>query len=167
MADFVKIKPCKRLDTLTMDKSTPNGWLLEIISDLDGFTKNLKGQVYMTVLAPGIEKGYHIHAGAQYYITCIKGNLTSVIYKDRFNKQTIKSSEGDRKTYELPVGSAHLMSNKDGKEEAWVLCYRYPAWSLDFKEQLDILPEEIETEKAWEEINSFVEDFKKSIVVSN
>src|SRR3989344_5978442 len=161
MENFVKIKPCKKVPTLTVDKKKTNGWLLELISDRDGFTKNMRGQVYMTVLAPGIEKGYHIHAGAQYFITCIRGNITSTIYKNRFTKQTIKSGEGDFKTYELPLGSAHFMSNKKGKKDAWVLCYRYPAWSPDFEEQLDILPKEIETEKAWREITSFVESFKK------
>lgn len=158
--DFIKIKPCKKVPTLTIDKKKENGWLLEIVSDRDGFTKNLKGQLYMTVLNPGVEKGYHIHAGAQYFVTCIKGNITSTVYINKSKKQIIKSGESDFKTYALPLGSAHLLSNKFGKKDAWVLCYRFPAWSLDFPEQLDINPKDIETGKAWKEINYFVKKFK-------
>jgi len=156
--DFVKIKPCKKVDTLSTEKK-PNGWLIEIVSDKDGFTKNLKGQLYMTTINPGVEKGYHIHAVARYYITCIKGRIKSIIYKDRFMKQIIELGDGDFKTYELIPGTAHLMANI-GNEQAYILCYRFPSWSADLKEQLDIEPREIETEETWKKINEFVKSFK-------
>ncbi|MEK7659268.1 MAG: hypothetical protein AAB338_01270 [Patescibacteria group bacterium] len=155
METDIKIKPCKKVETFDSNKK-PNGWLLEIISDRDAFTENLTGQVYLTTIKPGEEKGFHVHAGAKYFVTCLKGRIKSVIYTDRFNKQEIQSGDGNFKTYELPLGSAHLLSNKGDKEEAYVLIYRFPSWSPDFKEQLDISPEEIDTEETWRKINSFV-----------
>lgn len=156
--DFVKIKPCKKVDTLSAEKK-PSGWLVEIISDKDGFAKNLNGQVYMTTINPGVEKGYHIHAVARYYITCIRGRIKSIIYRDQFMKQTIELGDDDFKTYELIPGTAHCMVNI-GDEEAYILCYRFPSWSVDLKEQLDIKPREIETKEAWKKINKFVKSFK-------
>ena len=157
--DFIKIKPCKKVPTLTIDKKDTNGWLLEIMGEGDGFTKNLNGQVYLTTIDPGVEKGYHIHAGAQYYITCIKGRIRSIVYQDQHTKQEFESGEGDFKTYEIPLGSAHYMANI-GSEQAYILCYRFPPWSPEFKEQLDIPVKEIETEESWNKIKEFVEVFK-------
>ncbi len=157
--DFIKIKPCKKVDTRSLDQKSVNGWLLEIMSDKDGFTKNINGQVYMTTIDPGVEKGYHIHAGAQYFITCISGKIKTIVYLDQNTKQEFESGDGDFKTYEIPLGSAHYMANV-GTEQACILCYRFPSWDPEFKEQLDIPVEEIETKESWKKIEEFVESFK-------
>ncbi len=156
--DFVKIKPCKKIDTVDAYKN-PNGWVLEIVNDRDGFTKHLAGQVYLSTIDPGVEKGYHIHATARYFVTCIKGRIRSTVYKDRFNKQEFESGDDNFLTYELPLGSAHHMKNI-GDEQACIIVYRFPGWGPEFKEQLDISPVEIETEEAWNKINAFVLNFK-------
>src|SRR3989344_5034170 len=94
---IISIKPCKKVDTKHTD-GKPNGWLLELQSDRDGFTKNLKGSFYLTVLAPGVVKGYHIHAVANYHVTCLKGKVRSTVYRNISEKQEIEYGDGDFKT---------------------------------------------------------------------
>ena len=67
--------------------------------------------------------------------------------------------DDDFKTVFVPRGCPHGIKNI-GKEQALVLIYRYPSWSPDFKEQLDISPEDIETKEAWDRISEFVAKFK-------
>ena len=155
--DIISIKPCKKVDTKHTD-GVPNGWLLELQSDRDGFTKNLKGSFYLTVLAPGVVKGYHIHAVAEYHVTCLKGRVRSTVYRSIDEKQEIEMGEGDFKTIKYPPGCAHLISNI-GEGEAYVIIYRYPAWSPDLPEQLDVAPEDIEKPETWEKIQNFVSQF--------
>jgi dTDP-4-dehydrorhamnose 3,5-epimerase len=156
--NFIKIKPCKKIDTFDADKK-PNGWVLELVSDRDNFTKQIKGQLYMTVAEPGLFKGFHLHAAADYFITCIKGHILETIYQDRISKQEIKTGDGDFKTIFVPKGCPHGIKNI-GNEPAYIVIYRYPAWDPDVKEQLDIAPEDIETEDAWKKIEKFVEHFR-------
>lgn len=156
--DIIQIKPCKKVDTKHTD-GKPNGWLLELQSDRDGFTDHLKGSFYLTVLAPGVVKGYHIHAVAEYHVTCVKGRVRSTVYKSRTERQEVEHGEGSFQTIKYAPGCAHLISNI-GEGEAYVIIYRYPAWSPDLPEQLDIAPEEIATEAAWEKIQNFVSQFR-------
>ena len=155
---IISIKPCKKVETKHTD-STSNGWLLEVQSDRDGFTDKLIGNVYLTVLAPKSVKGYHIHAVASYHVTCVKGSVRSTVYKSRTEHETVTMGDGDFKTIKYPPGCAHLIENL-GDEQAYVIIYRYPAWSPDLPEQLDIAPEEIEKEETWEKIKTFVSQFR-------
>src|SRR3989338_10825541 len=139
---IITIKPCKKVDTKHTD-GVPNGWLLELQSDRDGFTDNIKGGFYLTVLDPGSVKGYHIHAVAEYHVTCMKGSVRSTVYRSRNEHETVTMGDGDFKTIKYPPGCAHLIENI-GDGPAYVLIYRYPSWSPDVPEQLDIPPEEIE-----------------------
>lgn len=156
--DIIQIKPCKKVATKHTD-GTSNGWLLELQGDQDGFTEKLVGQFYITVADPGAVKGYHIHALATYHVTCLKGRVRSTVYRDRHSKQSVEMGDGDFKTIKYPPGGAHLIENI-GDEPAYVLIYRYPSWSPDVAEQLDIAPEEIETEAAWNRIDAFVQQWK-------
>lgn len=156
--NFVKIKPCKKIITKRLD-GIPNGWVLELQSDRDGFTEKLDGSFYLTVINPGAVKGYHIHAVAVYHVTCIKGKVRSTVYKNRREKQEVEMGDNNFKTIKYPPGCAHLIENMLEKP-SYVLIYRYPSWSPDLKEQLDISPEEIETEATWKKIDEFVKQFK-------
>src|SRR3989344_7249249 len=108
--DIISIKPCKKVETFHTD-GTPNGWLLEIQSDRDGFTEKLHGQFYLTVVDPGVVKGYHIHAVATYHVTCLKGKIRSTVYKDRTHMEVVEFGDGDFKTIKYPPGCAHLIEN--------------------------------------------------------
>ncbi|MDA2922370.1 WxcM-like domain-containing protein [Patescibacteria group bacterium AH-259-L07] len=154
----IRVKLCKYVNTFDSN-GTPNGWLLELVSGKDGFTKHLKGQMYLTVAEPGKLKGYHLHALADYYVTCIKGRVQEIIYKDKSTKEVIEMGDNDFKTVELPHGYPHAIKNI-GTKPAYVLIYRHPAWDPNVHEQFDIDPDEIETDEAWENIKKFMEQFQ-------
>ena len=159
--DIVKVKPCKKIVTLNPKTKKSNGWLLEVVSDMDRFTKHLRGQIYLTVVNPGEFKGYHLHAGADYFVTCLKGKIKEIIYKSINEKQEVKMGDDDFKTVFLPKGYPHAIENL-GKEPAYVLVYRYPAWSPDIYEQYDIPQDQIRSPEAWGKIHSFIKNFNKS-----
>ena len=142
--NFIKIKPCKKVVTKHTDSSI-NGWLLEVQSDRDGFTEKLQGSMYLTVINPNAVKGYHIHAVATYHVTCIKGRVRSTVYRNRTEKESVEMGDDDFKTIKYSPGYAHLIENI-GSEPAYVLIYRYPAWRIDLPEQLDISPDDIESD---------------------
>ena len=156
--DFIEIKPCKQIITRESGKGE-NGWLLEIVSEHDAFTENLHGQVYLTTIDVGKQKGFHVHAEAFYHVTCVRGKMKSVIHKDRDTKTEVFMGEDDFKTIKIRPGLAHLMVNV-GEVPAYVVVYRFPAWHPDIREQLDILPEEVDTEVAWRKIQDFLSTFK-------
>lgn len=122
-----------------------------MVSEHDKFTKHLKGQVYLTVIKPGVFTDYHLHSQADYFVTCLKGKVKEVIYKSKKEKQEVNMGDDDFKTVFLPKGYPHALKNT-GRGSAYVLIYRYPAWSPDLNEQVDIRKEEIETEKVWKNI---------------
>src|SRR3989338_5558272 len=148
--NIITIKTCKEVATKHVDGS-PNGWLLELQSDKDGFTENLRGSFYLTVCDNGAVKGYHIHALATYHVTCLKGKVRSTVYKSMAEKEVITMGDGDFKTIKYPPGCAHLIENI-GTEPAYVFIYRYPSWDSKVKEQLDVAPEDIEKKETWEKI---------------
>lgn len=156
--NIITIKPCKKVATKHVD-GTPNGWLLEVQSDRDGFTDKLVGSVYLTVIDPGAAKGYHVHAVATYHVTCLKGSARSIVYRTRTEKESVEMGENSFKTIKYPPGCAHLIENI-GSEPAYVLIYRYPAWSPELKEQFDVAPEVIEKETTWHDIQKFVSQFR-------
>lgn len=155
----LKIKPCKKI--VTSSKGKPNGWLLEIASELDGFT-NIKGQIYMTVLKPGEFKGYHLHADADYYVTCLKGQVSEDLCLDWCDHRFIPMGDGDLrfKTVFLPKGMPHGLRNI-GSVDAYVLIYRDIPWSANIKDQLDIAEEDIDKKESWNQIETFLENFQR------
>lgn len=138
----------------------PNGWLLEVVSDTDHFTKNIRGQIYLITVNPGEFKGFHMHAGADYFVTCLKGRVKQIVYKSLTEKQEVIMGDRNFKTTFLPKNHPHAVQNI-GKDVAYVLVYRYPAWSPKIKEQFDIAPEEIRTPEVWKKIALFIKDFNK------
>lgn len=155
---FIEIKQCKKVVTLNPKTKKPNGWLLEIMSDRDGFTRHLAGQAYLTVAGPGEFKGFHLHAMADYFITCLKGTIEHTVYTSIKEKEVTRMGENDFKTVFIPKGHPHGLENI-GKGEAQVLVYRYPAWTPDFKEQFDIPKSEITNPEYWKRARSFIKKF--------
>ena len=151
------VKFCKLLKTYNSD-GKQNGWLLEMMSEGDGWTENLRGQIYLTLAAPKNYKGYHTHAEAMNHFACLKGKIKLVIYTNRKKKREVEMGDREFKIMKVFPGEAHCMIN-DGTEEARVLTYRYPQWSEENQDILTISPSEILTSEAWKKIESF----KKSV----
>lgn len=147
------VKPAKRVQTYNSYKES-NGWLLEVFSDKDGWTENMRGQIYLTVVAPHNHKGFHVHAKAMYQFTCLRGKIKSIIYTTRDQKREIEMGEGDYKSIKVFPGEAHCMVNSSN-EEAYMLTYRFPAWTSEDPDILTIAPAEINTPEAWEKIEYF------------
>ena len=158
MEKNIQIKDCKKIETRDA-YGQPNGWVLEIVSDGDGFTQHLQGQMYLTVAAPRLFKGYHAHATADYFVTCIKGRIREIVYTGRTERKETEMGDGNFKTVFVPKGSPHAIENI-GQEEAYVLIYRHPSWSPEIKEQLDIAPEDIDKEESWQKLEEFCSKFK-------
>ncbi|MFH1769761.1 MAG: hypothetical protein ABH833_03800 [Parcubacteria group bacterium] len=156
--EVIKIKESKKVDTKGVDGKL-NGFVLEVLSEDDGFAEGLKGQVYLTVAGARVQKGYHIHALATYHVSCIKGKMKSTVYYSKNEKKEIEMGDGNFKVIKYPPGCAHLITNI-GDEDAYVIIYRDIPWDPEVKEQLDIAPEDIETEEAWKKIKEFNKSFK-------
>jgi dTDP-4-dehydrorhamnose 3,5-epimerase-like enzyme len=157
MAKIVKTKEAKRVETKNAS-GKPNGFLLELVSERDNFTRQIKGQMYLTVANPGEIKGYHLHALADYYVICVKGRVKEIVYRDKNTKEEVEMGEGDFKLMELSRGYPHAIQNI-GNEPSYSLIYRYPAWDPKVQEQLDIDPANIETDEAWRKIEQFKKQF--------
>lgn len=158
--NIVRVKKAKKVDTLDAH-GKPNGFLLELVSDLDNFTTHIKGQLYVSVANPGEIKGFHMHALADYYVICVKGTIKEIVYRDKNSRAEIIMGDGDFKMVEVPRGYPHAVQNIGGVP-AYVMIYRHPAWDPNVKEQLDISPEDIETDEAWEKIEAFKKQFEQT-----
>lgn len=148
----ISTRSCKRINTKD-SHGNRNGWLLEVLSERDNFVDNLKGQVYLTIVNAGQEKGFHVHTKATYHVCCILGNIKSILYLDQSRKREISMGGDNLVVIKMEPGVAHLMKNI-GNEPAYVLVYRYPAWSPAEKEQIDIAPEDIEKPETWKKIKA-------------
>lgn len=157
MEHIVETKPAKRVDTKDAS-GVPNGFLLELVSELDGFTQGIKGQMYLTVAEPGTLKGFHMHAQANYYIICVKGRVKEIVYRSATEKEEVEMGDGDFKVMHLPKGYPHAIQNI-GSEPAYTLIFRDAPYDPNVKEQFDIAPEDIEKSEWWEKIEAFKKQF--------
>jgi dTDP-4-dehydrorhamnose 3,5-epimerase-like enzyme len=128
-------KKCKRIITFGRDKKE-NGWVLEIASDRDNFTENIDGQVYLTVVKPGAQKGFHLHRLKTNHITCIKGLLTVGVF-DGKRVQEFKIGEDNFETVKIPPNVPLALYNR-GQEDAYVINYCFPAYDPKVKEQEEV-----------------------------
>lgn len=149
-------KTCRKVAT-TDARGKPNGWLVELYSDRDGFTEGLCGQVYATVIAPHATKGFHVHARALGHFTCVLGAVRSVVVgRDGACRQTQLDDQTLRTVKVLP-GEAHALFN-DQDASATIINFRTPAWSPGDPEQLTIAPEQIDEPATRARIERFLAD---------
>jgi len=126
---------CEKIETKD-EQSKPNGWVLEIASDRDGFTQNIDGQVYLTVVKPGTQKGFHLHKLKTNHITCIKGFLTVGVY-DGKSVEEFKIGEDNFETVKVEPNTPLALYNR-GEEDAYVINYCFPAYDPNVREQEEI-----------------------------
>ncbi len=147
-------KTCRKVAT-TDAAGKPNGWLVELYSERDGFTEGLRGQVYATIIAPHTAKGYHVHAKAFGHFTCIVGRVRSVVIgRDGDRRQTLLDDENLR-TVKVWPGEAHCLFN-ESDAPATIINFRTPAWSPDGPEQLTIAPSVIDDPASRASIKQFL-----------
>lgn len=116
---------------ITRNKSNQiNGFLIPIYNELDSplNPEQRPKQVYMTVVAPGMIKGPHLHKKRWGLFTCIRGNIKIVIKTPAGYEEYFSGENHQYQTIQVPAGCAAALHN-DGKTEAFVLNMPSPAWS--------------------------------------
>lgn len=82
MIDGVKIKKLKVI-------SDERGWLMEMLRSDDEIFQQF-GQVYLSVVYPGVVKGWHYHEKQTDYFAVVKGMVKVVLYDSREDSSTYK-----------------------------------------------------------------------------
>lgn len=131
-------KACKV--TTTRDLSgQKNGWLMEIASTRDGWSKFLdNAQIYLTTVLPGKKKGWHVHHKKESQFTCIKGGVILGIKLDD-KIEEIDLNDREPVTVRVPKKQPTCFYNP-GKESAYILNLCSPPYdpSDSGQEDLDI-----------------------------
>jgi len=65
------------------------GWLMEMLRNDDDIFQKF-GQVYLSVVYPGVVKGWHYHKIQTDYFTVVKGMVKVVLYDTRESSSTYK-----------------------------------------------------------------------------
>lgn len=129
------VHKCKKINTKdALGKN--NGWLLELNSDKDSWTEFIRGQVYLTVVYPKKQKGFHLHKLKTNHITCIKGSVTVAVFNGK-KTETFKIGENNFQSLKIPPGLPLAIYNS-GNENAYVINYCYPSYDPKIKEQEEI-----------------------------
>ena len=68
-------------------QSDQRGHLMEILRSDDAVFTQF-GQVYLTIVYPGVTKGWHLHRRKHDYTTCVRGMLKMVLYDGREESST-------------------------------------------------------------------------------
>lgn len=114
-----------------------NGWLLEIASTKDRWSKFLdNAQVYATSVASGTKKGFHLHHKKEIQVTCIKGNLAMAVW-DGTKMYEFNIGENNPVTVRVPKEHATCYHNF-GPDEAIVINLCSPPYDPNDPEQEDV-----------------------------
>ena len=154
MAQSEFSKHCRKVAT-TDAAGQPNGWLVELYSEHDGFTEGLRGQVYATIIAPHTAKGFHVHAKAFGHFTCLVGFVRSVVVNRDGDRRQMQLDPENLRTVKVWPGEAHCLFN-ESDVPATIINFRTPAWSPNDPEQLTIAPEVIDDPAARARIEQFL-----------
>ena len=132
----ISIKPCKRVITKSFSKKK-NGFLLEIASSLDNWSKFLdNAQVYLSTVKPKQKKGFHLHHLKENQFTCIKGKVVMAVWDGKKIKE-YKMGEENYITVRVPKELAICFYNY-GKDEAYIINLCSPPYDPKVKEQEDL-----------------------------
>lgn len=129
-------KPCKLVTTCDLG-GAENGWLMEIASTRDGWSKFLDdAQVYLTMVLPGKKKGWHVHHKKESQFTCIKGKVIMGIKSgEQIEEVTLNGNSpvSIRVLREVPV-----CFYNSGNEAAYILNLCSPPYDPNDLEQEDL-----------------------------
>lgn len=129
-------KACKVVTTKDLS-GQENGWLMEIASSIDSWSKFLdNAQVYLTSLFPGKKKGFHLHNKKESQLTCIKGKVIIAIWDGKNIEELVLDAEKPV-TIRIPKERAVGFFNP-GSKEAWILNLCSPPYDPQDPEQEDL-----------------------------
>lgn len=132
----VTVEDAKKVSTFDHDRKE-NGFLIELFKDGD------KTVAYMTTLAVGAFKGYHLHRIRAARYVCVKGKIKIILYKNKERQEILLDSASPTRLF-IPDNVATGLENA-GEEEAWLINYPDPAYDPSLKdEQVEYTEEELE-----------------------
>ena len=116
---------------ITKDEAgKPTGYLVPIYNNNDGFFAPgaEPKQVYLSVIAPGLKKGPHLHHIRTGFFTCVRGDVKIVLKTAQGYKELYSGENHRYLSVEVPAGVPALLINT-GDGEAFVLNMPSPAWT--------------------------------------
>lgn len=147
MIDGVVIKPLKVV-------SDERGFLMEIIRADDPFFEKF-GQSYMTVVYPGVVKGWHYHKVQVDHFCVVKGMAKVVLYDGREGSK----SHGEVGEYfmgernpivlRIPCGVLHGMKGV-GTEPAFLLNTPSEMYNYEHPDEYRVHPHDNDVPYSWE-----------------
>lgn len=125
----IKVKDNPKIVTRNED-SKPNGFLVPVYNIHDRFfaAGQEPQQVYLTVVAPGMIKGPHLHFIRTGCFTCIKGNARFVLKTEQGYEVVLSGEAHSYRSVIVPAGTPAAVQNI-GDEDAYVLNMPSPAWT--------------------------------------
>jgi dTDP-4-dehydrorhamnose 3,5-epimerase-like enzyme len=103
---------------------TPNGFLVPIWHVDDGYKPQ---QVYLTTIAPGCQKGPHLHKKRRGAFTCIQGQVRIVTRSSGGVYHYVENKEGEFRTVFVDPGVPTALYNL-GNTDAYIINMPSPAW---------------------------------------
>ncbi|MCL5438418.1 MAG: WxcM-like domain-containing protein [Patescibacteria group bacterium] len=130
-----KLEDAKKVATHNLE-GQENGGLIELYKDGE------KTLAYMTMIKPGMFKGYHLHRIRKARYFCLKGAVKIILYKDRQKEEYILSAEKPQRLF-IPDNIATGLSNI-GSEDVWLINFPDPPYDPNLKdEQVEYTEEEL------------------------
>jgi dTDP-4-dehydrorhamnose 3,5-epimerase len=134
--------------------SDERGWLMEMLRcDDEIFTKF--GQIYLSVVYPGVVKGWHYHKIQTDNFTVVKGMAKVVLYDGRENSPTYGETNeffmGERNPMLLVVPPYVLHGVKGiGTEPAYLINCPTESYDYDNPDEYRVAPDSGEVPYDWE-----------------
>ena len=133
---MISQKNCKVVATRDL-RGSENGWLIEIASSRDGWSKFLdNAQVYLTTLLPRKKKGWHLHHKKENQLTCIRGRVILGV-KEGDKIEEIEMNGEQPVTIRISRGVPICFYNH-GDEPAYILNLCSPPHNPNDLEQEDL-----------------------------
>lgn len=147
MIDGVVVKPLKVIPD-------ERGYLMEMLRADDPFFEKY-GQTYLTVVYPGVVKGWHYHKKQTDHLCAVKGMAKVVLYDDRMespsNGEVHELFIGERNPVlvRIPPGVLHGMKGV-GNEPAYIVNTPSEMYDYDDPDEFRVDPHDNEIPYSWE-----------------
>lgn len=127
---MIKWQHCREIKTYDI-KHIQNGSIIELFKD------KTKTNVYITIIKPGVFKGYHIHSKRTNKFTCIKGDIVIHHKEKAKRKGIITLNDSILERVVIPPNVLIGIENI-GKTDAWLLNYPNPSYDPNDNEQTSV-----------------------------